>query len=293
MKRLRRTLLEVWIILPLAIVIGFMGPFGTYLMGDFFVRFARWWMLLMGSYVLVRPTMILWHLIARATGLPQGWVMFSGLMTASVPLALIWRLTAYDELRHLNDYSGLLPFAILCSLGMLVVVMWAEHADHQLMRYYHGPLLGHLADPLPARLYPHGYHGHDNYNGHDIYNGHDMGRGPETGHYLQHGGRPRLHARLSPQFEGDILALESEDHYVRVHGMRQSELLLMRLRDAIAEMDEIPGEQTHRSWWVARNAVAETTGNGRNREIRLRNGALAPVARDSVERLQRSGFLPA
>jgi hypothetical protein len=106
-------------------------------------------------------------------------------------------------------------------------------------------------------------------------------------------GRPRLYARLSPGFGGDVLALESEDHYVRVHGPRQSELLLMRLRDAIAEMDGHPGEQTHRSWWVAREAVSESVGTGRNREIILVNGARSPVARDSVERLRQSGFLPA
>ncbi|WP_336968942.1 LytTR family transcriptional regulator DNA-binding domain-containing protein [Sphingobium aromaticiconvertens] len=57
-------------------------------------------------------------------------------------------------------------------------------------------------------------------------------------------------------------------------------------------MDDISGEQTHRSWWVAREAVAETAGAGRNREIRLVNGIRAPVARDSVDRLRRSGFLP-
>ena len=104
--------------------------------------------------------------------------------------------------------------------------------------------------------------------------------------------RPRLYARLSPRFEGDILALESEDHYVRVHGMRQTELLLVRLRDAIAEMDGSLGEQTHRSWWVARDAVAEIIGAGRNWDIRLVNGTRALVARDSIERLRRSGFLP-
>jgi DNA-binding LytR/AlgR family response regulator len=68
---------------------------------------------------------------------------------------------------------------------------------------------------------------------------------------------------------------------------------LLRLRNAIAEMDDVPGEQMHRSWWVARGAVAEVSGAGRNREIRLPSGTSVPVARDSVERLQRSGFLPA
>ncbi len=79
---------------------------------------------------------------------------------------------------------------------------------------------------------------------------------------------------------------------MRVHGARSSELLLIRLRDAIAEMDDLPGEQTHRSWWVARDAVVGVHARGRSYEIKLINGERALVARDSVERLTRSQFLP-
>jgi DNA-binding LytR/AlgR family response regulator len=55
----------------------------------------------------------------------------------------------------------------------------------------------------------------------------------------------------------------------------------------------MPGAQTHRSWWVARDAVSGVVANGRNREIRLVNGMRVPVARDSVFRLEQAGFLPA
>ena len=65
-----------------------------------------------------------------------------------------------------------------------------------------------------------------------------------------------------------------------------------RLRDAIAEMDDVLGAQTHRSWWVARAAIADGAGLTRSREIPLTNGLSAPVARDSVDRLRQSGFLP-
>jgi hypothetical protein len=43
---------------------------------------------------------------------------------------------------------------------------------------------------------------------------------------------------------------------------------------------------------VGEDAVAEVTRSGHSREVRLVNGLRTPVARDSVERLQRSGFLP-
>lgn len=282
MKRFRRALLEIWFILPMAVVVGFMGPFGTYTMADFFTRTVRWWAMLMGAYLLMRPAILFWLWIARATRLPQATVVFWGLVLSTFPIAYIWRLIGPEETRLLGDYAGVLPFTLLSTLAVMAVVWWAERADAFLLRFYSGPLLGHLADyPLTGSAY-------------SVIDGAAQAM-PDVDrvNMLPSSARPRLYARLSPGFEGNILALESEDHYVRVHGVRQSELLLMRLRDAIAEMDAVPGEQTHRSWWVARNAVAGVIGAGRNREIRLANGTIVPVARDSVERLQRSGFLPA
>lgn len=278
MKRLRRALLEIWAVLVLAGLFGFLGPFGTYGMGDFLIRAGRWLSLLGGAYVLIRPTIILLRWIAGATGLPRGSLVFWGLIAATFPMTSIWQLGDWREVRVLVGYSGLFPFALLCSLMILVVVWWAERADDHLLLHYNvtRPPRG-FEHVLPAPPAP------------DI----RSGIGPtHTVTPQAPSARPRLYARLSPRFEGDILALESEDHYVRVHGNKQSELLLLRLRDAIAEMDGSPGEQTHRSWWVARGAVAEVTGAGRNREIRLLNGTSAPVARDSVDRLQRTGFLP-
>ena len=280
MKSVRRVLLEVWAMLPVAAVVGFLGPFGTYLAGDFFPRAGRWWAMLMGAYLLVRPTILFWRWIGLSTGLPRGSVVFWGLVLSSFPMAGIWQWMGSAETRLLGGYAGILPFSLLCSLLILAVVWWADRADRHLQRYYSGPVLRHLADPPPSYLTRFG----EALNRPEPDAGRPAPDAPSP--------RPRLHARLSPQFEGDILALESEDHYVRVHGRRQSELLLLRLRDAIAEMDDVPGEQTHRSWWVARNAVAEVSGSGRNREIRLASGTLVPVARDSVERLQRAGFLP-
>lgn len=87
MKRLRRVLLELWAMLPVAAVVGFLGPFGTYLSGDFLLRAGRWWIMLMGAYILARPTLIAWRAIARATRLRAG-LWCSG---AWSPPAFPWR----------------------------------------------------------------------------------------------------------------------------------------------------------------------------------------------------------
>jgi hypothetical protein len=246
----------------LACVVGFMGPFGTYLNERLVERVNYWWQLLMGAFLLIRPTILLLLRIASSTDLPARSVVFWGVVISSAPLAFIWRSVGQQEFRELDGYAGLLPFSLLCSLTVMGVSQWAETAD------------------LGLRRRP-------------------VGRSKSSDSVLiedQEGDEsrtlePALRSRLSDSFTGPILALQSEDHYVRVHGENASELILMRLRDAIAEMDGVEGEQVHRSWWIARDAVATAKPSGRSWAITLKNGQIAPVARDSVERLQAEGLL--
>lgn len=92
---------------------------------------------------------------------------------------------------------------------------------------------------------------------------------------------------------GTILALQIEDHYVRVHRAEGSQMLLMPLKHAIAAMDGVEGLQTHRSWWVARASVTEVLGTPRSMQLRLTNGLQVPVARSAVTTLREAGWLPA
>ena len=78
----------------------------------------------------------------------------------------------------------------------------------------------------------------------------------------------------------DILCLQMEDHYVRVHTSLGHSLLLMRMRDAVAELGRLEGAQVHRSWWVAREAVASVEREGRRASLTLTNGLRVPVSRE-------------
>lgn len=89
----------------------------------------------------------------------------------------------------------------------------------------------------------------------------------------------------------DILCLQMEDHYVRVHVAAGSHLVLATLSQAIAALGEADGLQVHRSWWVARKAVAEAEVHGRNLRLRLTNGATAPVSRSSVAILRAANWI--
>lgn len=66
---------------------------------------------------------------------------------------------------------------------------------------------------------------------------------------------PEFVAKLPAALRGNILALEAEDHYVRVHALYGSTLILMRLADAAALIDPRLGLRVHRSWWVAKDGV--------------------------------------
>lgn len=254
--------------LAVACVIGFLGPFGTYLARPFVDRVEQWWLLLMGAYLLIRPCIAGLSVVAQRIELPLRTTVLGGVVALSVPLAIIWRSVGQNAYRELNGYAELVPFSLLCALTVLAVAWWAANIDRQLTTQSHANIAerqnaaaAHEALAIEAA----------------------RPASPEL---------PRLYSRLSPKFVGPILALQSEDHYVRVHGPRRSELVLMRLRESIAEMDGERGDQIHRSWWIARAGVAQVERTGRSWSVHLLNGEIAPVSRDAVYRLRQSGLLP-
>ncbi|WGM38801.1 LytTR family DNA-binding domain-containing protein [Caulobacter sp. NIBR1757] len=93
---------------------------------------------------------------------------------------------------------------------------------------------------------------------------------------------PRFLARLPARLGTDLLCLQMEDHYVRAHTTLGSDLILMRMRDAVAELDALPGLPVHRSWWVAARAVAGHRSEDRRLTLILSNGLEVPVARSSA-----------
>ena len=104
--------------------------------------------------------------------------------------------------------------------------------------------------------------------------------------------RPRLADRLPRHLrDATIHALQAEDHYLRVHTDAGSELILMRLGDAIPELAPIEGARTHRSWWVARAAVQSATRKDGRAELTLPGGVIAPVSRSAYPELRDAGWL--
>ncbi len=103
---------------------------------------------------------------------------------------------------------------------------------------------------------------------------------------------PRFLDRMPPKLRGAALhAVEAEDHYLRLHTDRGSDLILMRLADAVAELEGLEGAQTHRSWWVAKQAVESARRENGRAVLRLKSGVEAPVSRTYVKALRDEGWL--
>ncbi|WP_116089888.1 LytTR family DNA-binding domain-containing protein [Sphingomonas crusticola] len=80
----------------------------------------------------------------------------------------------------------------------------------------------------------------------------------------------------------DVLCLQMEDHYVRIHRPHGSTLELMPMGAAIESLGRVDGLRVHRSWWVARAAISRVERSGRNWRLVLSNGMAVPVARSSI-----------
>jgi hypothetical protein len=83
-----------------------------------------------------------------------------------------------------------------------------------------------------------------------------------------------------------LIALSAQEHYTRVVTTTGARLVLLRFSDALRETAPTAGLQVHRSHWVALDAIAAFTRNGREGEILLSNGETVPVSRSYVRDLQ-------
>ncbi|WP_235524416.1 LytTR family DNA-binding domain-containing protein [Caulobacter sp. Root655] len=102
---------------------------------------------------------------------------------------------------------------------------------------------------------------------------------------------PRFLDRLPPRLRGgDLYAVESEDHYLRLHTSKGQDLILLRLSDAVAELEGVEGAQTHRSWWVAKDAVEHAQRGDGRATLTLKGGVEAPVSRAYARALREAGW---
>lgn len=119
-----------------------------------------------------------------------------------------------------------------------------------------------------------------------------LARTPVQTHAAAPGAKPaRFIERLPFKLKGAVIrAVQSEDHYLRIHTDRGSDLILMRLSDALVELEGLEGAQTHRSWWVAKDAVRDVSRGDGRATLTLEGGLEAPVSRRYAKALRNAGW---
>ncbi|MEM6310920.1 MAG: LytTR family DNA-binding domain-containing protein [Pseudomonadota bacterium] len=103
---------------------------------------------------------------------------------------------------------------------------------------------------------------------------------------------PRILDRIPLDKRGALISLSALDHYVEIVTSNGTELILMRLSDAISETEPVEGLILHRSHWAARDqitSVARANGKG---EVTLTDGRTLPVSRSNLSALKDAGLLP-
>ncbi|MBI1415756.1 MAG: hypothetical protein GC146_00905 [Limimaricola sp.] len=104
--------------------------------------------------------------------------------------------------------------------------------------------------------------------------------------------RPRFYGRLAVGPQSALLRLAVDDHYVEAHfADGTSQRVLMRFSDAIAEMEGVEGFSTHRSHWVAREAVRGAARHKGRDVLVLIDGSEVPVSRTFRPELVEAGLI--
>jgi hypothetical protein len=243
------------------LLLGSLGPFGTYENIPAFQRFTFWMLIMLAGSFVHMPLFWLFRLFGEAKNLsPLIWVPAAAAIAAAPTVLLVNGLVvAILGPVRLDSFFGLYPYVLVISLPAMVIAYIAERV----------PVSAPIAEPTP--------HPAQAINTKPV--------------VAASASSPDFLAKLPPQIGRELLCLEMEDHYVRVHTALGSHLLLLRMADAEAQLASVDGMRVHRSWWVARTAVTSWRRDGKSLTLRLNNDRDIPVARDRQPLVKAAGWL--
>jgi len=258
-------------VLAIGVMLGWLGPYGTYNCFAVPDRFAYWMArsLVVGLFCL---TVI--ELMPAAGSWPPMKRALAGVLVASVPSAIVG-FTLASVFRH----APTSPLDIADLYGRVIMMTAMVGLPLHFVRTPTAPARPAL--PLSAEATA----------AKDLFARQDL---------LAHEVLPAKEAmparsaflrRIPARLGTELLYIKVEDHYLRVQTRLGSDLLLLRLSDAVAELDPEFGRQVHRSYWVAQDAVAGVERDGHRTRLVLNDGARIPVSRTYLPALRKAGWL--
>jgi len=249
---LREWVIELVVMVAVGVALAALGPFGSFAIGSFGARLAYWVPAALIGYAIFRPTTLAAFIIARRLDLSQLGAAVVGVLVAAVPGS--FAIAYFGGYRPGAEPSFDELFQLYIQVGVIGVLVMTFFMLMSREPASARPLAAAASTAPPAIA-------------------------------------PSFLDRLPGAWADRLVALEMEDHYVRAHGPDTSALILLRMRDAEAELAGIDGLRVHRSWWVARSAVAKVLRDGRGYKLRLTNGLEPSVARDRIAALKAAGWI--
>ena len=235
--------------IPLGLLLGVAGPFGSYPAFPTATRYAFWLGLTAAGVVAALAA----DAVLPVTRLRAGAIRIGAVaLVSALPMTFVvaWTMSLVQPGRFFTPQQ--LPALFACVAAVQLLVVYATTAtapapspapDDAQSRGRARALPEPEADAIPAAF-------------------------PSA-----------LLSRLPPGIGRDIIALETEDHYLRVHAAAGTALILMRMADAVALLNPRLGAQVHRRWWVAQGAVADLRTEGQKLSLCLVDQSLVPVGR--------------
>ena len=101
---------------------------------------------------------------------------------------------------------------------------------------------------------------------------------------------PAILDRLPPAKRGRLIRIAVHDHYVDIVTDNGRGMVLMRLKDAVAETVPEPGVRVHRSHWVSVRGVSGCFRSRGRVFLQMRDGARVPVSRSCRGAVRRAGL---
>ncbi|MEM5495418.1 LytTR family DNA-binding domain-containing protein [Hoeflea sp. AS16] len=268
-----RTLLSrprLWLVFALVVALFVLtGPFGTYERLAFPTRLGYWLVLHAATWACALASISFFDAALSTRTASRMIRMLVGAAVAALPVGLaitVINLALLMRPLNLAMISGniliALPISIAFSLLTWLSLSAVEKSDAALE-----PGTGSAAAPTPPA--------------------------PSAGNVAQalpaspaQADRPALLDRLPVAKRGSLIRLEVQDHYVLVVTTSGTELLLMRLGDAIAETGSDAGRQIHRSHWVSDagvKSVIREGGKNPRLTVETADGQLLPVSRSHMQ----------
>lgn len=259
------------------IVIAVLGPFGTFEKLSLAWRFAFWISVIVGGFLFHMPLYWLGRFITES----KGWSIWVGIIgsafVAALPTTVLVNGVAISLLNSVttDSVATLFPMVLALSLPLQLI-------GH--LTAFKGPL---TRPEMPANAPP-------------LFVAAEMT--PESAPKPTPDSEPKVKqasaaqvspffARLPGRLGKELLCLQMEDHYIRAFTAVGSELILMRMSDAVRELEGQDGLLVHRSFWVARGAISGWKRDGKNMTLRLSNNKNIPVARDRQAQVKAAGWL--